>query len=134
MHVNDTSKTPRENFWRCLMAGISEINILSELCIAAKPAIVTLDKVRSESWKSQQMHLKLQIAETWPIWCFGNIKRGRPKKLFQNHNFLSDGTSLCDPLLAKRSLGQGLKLERKLFVCNYFEELFACKIFWNFLE
>ena len=31
------------------MAGISEINILSELCIAEKPAIVTLDKVRSES-------------------------------------------------------------------------------------
>ena len=31
------------------MAGISEINILSELCIATKPAIVSLDKVRLET-------------------------------------------------------------------------------------
>ena len=30
------------------MAGVSEINILSELCIAEKPAIVSLDKVRPE--------------------------------------------------------------------------------------
>ena len=37
---------------RCVMAGVSEINILSELCIAEKPAIVSLDKVRPEIKRS----------------------------------------------------------------------------------
>ena len=36
-----------DHCYRCLMGIISEINILSEQCTAAKPAIVNLDKVRS---------------------------------------------------------------------------------------
>ena len=79
MHVNVIDQMSRETqqlwlyFLRCLMAGISEINILSELCIATKPAIVTLDKVKSKSWKLQQsisllLSLKSQPSRTPEGW------------------------------------------------------------------